>query len=234
MNRRQLLISIPAVTACLIPAMTSAVDPQVFILSLPFIISKGQEWLLPRARQLRDAVDDSLGHLRNTTSRLRFTLLNQQGKAIGEPVTYNEAFLRGPAIGILGAGTILREVGMSACDERLDEIRSVRVEALPGVYIDMTKESAKRFGKMVIFADGTFAAGYINDKGRESVESQIQLARQIPDLVILLPYNVINYADFLKGRIISMPGATSEELCDARDAVSRGDSIVWNREVKFC
>lgn len=239
MNRRQLLISIPAVTAVLIPGLASAVDPQVFVLSLPFISSKGQEWqeerhLVPRARQLRDAVDDNLGHLRATVGRLRFTLLNQFGRPLGAPVTYNEVFLHGPAIGWAGAYTILEEAGLGYCNPLLDNIRSVRIEVVKSsVRIDMKTEAAERFGKVVIFADGSFAAGQLDGRHRKAMRGQIELARWDPDYKVLTSCDVTNYAEFLRGRIISMPGASDTELCEARDAVSRGGTLVWNH-IKFC
>jgi hypothetical protein len=82
----------------------------------------------PRTQQIRDVVDAALSHLKEQTSRLKLTLRDMNGRDMGQPFVYDEAFLRGTAIGWFGAGKVLKAAGLFEDTADLDQIRSVRVE----------------------------------------------------------------------------------------------------------
>lgn len=72
-----------------------------------------------------------------------------------------------------------------------------------------------RSGKVLIFQNGTFASGRLSEGERAAWRQQLQMARQDPDYTIVTSHRVQCYDTALRGRIVSVPGATAVELREA-------------------
>lgn len=261
MDRRLVLqATVGLAAAALIPgvALASPGNP-VFVLPLPFVRSYGMcrevylggvrdigEYysLIPRTKQLQDVVDEALATFHDQLVSLHLTLLDAAGNAIGPSCVYEDAFLRGPALGWFGAGQTLRKAGLFKHEAGLDHIRKVRVEVVPltaplvGEVVKQRrlhdKALQKEGGKVTIFGDGTFAGDGLDAGSYYAMMDQIQMVKADPDFKIFTSHQVVNYAEDLKGRFVSMVGASSRVLAEARETHERGDSIVWDNEIQFC
>ena len=76
-------------------------------------------------------------------------------------------------------------------------------------------------GKVLIFRDGTFASGRLSETERAAWREQLQMAHQDPDYTIITSHRVQCYDTGLRGRIVSVPGATDQDLRTVRDQVDR-------------
>lgn len=249
-----------AVTALLLGADTGA--HPVLMLPLPYVQSHiphkeitystgvsrdlGRHYSVnPRAAQIQKVVDDALASFHDQPITLRLTLLDERGEQMGLACTYYETFLRGTALGWYGACLTLDMAGLFEQENgpELDRIQSVRVEVLPlphrlsGDVMRqrqlLDKERQKRVGRIIIFADGTYAVGRLREQDVLHWFEQYKMARADPDFRIFTPHQVTNHLEDLKGRIISMPGASIYDLAKARDTLDRGGTVVWYTPLQF-
>lgn len=79
----------------------------------------------------------------------------------------------------------------------------------------------KPSGRVIIFADGSFAAGRLTAAEREVWRQQLELALQDPDHTLITSHRVTCYSAALRGRVVSVPGASDGELRTVRHQLNR-------------
>lgn len=228
MKRRHVLAA-PLVLLTLIPAVAAASTPRVIVVHSPnpLTYSEVTSWkgsANPRVRWKGSEAErvQFVGAIRMAldVDPTVLVLTSVQVTCEYEP-------LKGRIISLPGA----TEAELDRARQQLE-----RGETVVWPHRDCScggRHPARRHPVLAIHSEFRWTAGGFAEADYMVLREQLWELRRDPTYKLVVAADVLNHAEAFKGRIISMPGATDQELADARDALSRGDSIVWHSELRF-